>query len=238
MYLIVPFSSLNPTSSPLVGDKQPVREVSPQSSFESDQEEPVGMNQTPPTGANRTRSVGATISTAAQHASPKLILPSSCANDYSPPDLISLIQKILNPQRRNFVYSSANRPSWWPTDVTFIRAEGMKAKDRIKVLTAFLKKCPEQYTISPPVDQRNSALEDKTDQPEDSIIYIDDSSNESDSSDPEDLLNSLEQHLLDSRKRRLEAERKVEKLSEENKRLKKEKKSIGSIVKRSRLHHY
>ncbi len=36
---------LNPPSSPLVGDKQPVREVSPQS---SSQEEPVGMNQTPP----------------------------------------------------------------------------------------------------------------------------------------------------------------------------------------------
>ena len=133
---------LNPTSSPLVGDKQPVREVSPQSSSESDQEEPVGMNQTPPTGANRTRSVGATISTAAQHASPKLILPSSCANDYYQPALISLLQKILNPQSKlfvlsykpltwiffaghNFVYSSANCPSWWPTDVPFTRAEGI-----------------------------------------------------------------------------------------------------------------
>ncbi len=100
---------LNPTSSPLVGVKQPVREVSPQSSSESfsesDQEEPVGMNQTPPTGAYRTQSVGATISTAAQHASPKLILPSSCANDYSQPSLISLIRKILNPQRKSFVLS-------------------------------------------------------------------------------------------------------------------------------------
>ncbi len=36
---------LNPTSSPLVGNKQPVRElVSPQSFSESDQEEPVGIN--------------------------------------------------------------------------------------------------------------------------------------------------------------------------------------------------
>ena len=103
---------LNPTSSPHVGDKQPVREVSPQSSSESssesDQEEPVGMNQTPPTGANRTQSVGATISTAAQHASPKLILPSSCANDYSQPALILLIQKILNSlqlQGKSFVLS-------------------------------------------------------------------------------------------------------------------------------------
>ncbi len=110
--LIIPFPHrspgawlLNPTSSPLVDDKQPVREVSPQSSSESDQEEPVGMNQTPPTGANLTRSVGATISTATQHASPKLILPSSCANDYSQPSLISLIQKILNPERKSFVLS-------------------------------------------------------------------------------------------------------------------------------------
>ena len=136
---------LSPTSSPHVGDKQPVREVSPRSSSESDQEEPVGMNQTPPTGAYRTRSVGATISTAAQHASPKLILPSSCANDYSQPSLISLIRNILNPKSksfvlsynynnyiltwiffagRHFIYSSANCPSWWPTDVPFIRAEG------------------------------------------------------------------------------------------------------------------
>ncbi|XP_064391690.1 uncharacterized protein LOC135339495 [Halichondria panicea] len=232
---------LNPTSSPLVDDKQPVREVSPQSSSESDQEEPVGMNQTPPTGANLTRSVGATINTAAQHA--KLIIPSSCANDYSQPSLISLIQKILNPELRNFIYSSANCPSWWPTDVPFTRAEDMEAKDRTKVLTAFLKKCPEQYTISPPVDQQNSASEDETDQLEDSLIYVNDSSNDSDeetvsiSSDPEDLVNSLEQHLLDSRKRRLEAERKVEELTEEIKRLKEERKSIGSIVKRSRLHH-
>ncbi len=105
---------LNPTSSPLVGNKQPVREVSPQSfsessseSFsESDQEEPVRMNQTPPTGAYRTRSVGAaTISTAAQHANPKLILPSLCANDYYQPALISLLQNILNPQRKSFVLS-------------------------------------------------------------------------------------------------------------------------------------
>ena len=99
---------LNPPSSPLVGDNQPVREVSPQSSSESDQEEPVGMNQTPPTGTNRTRSVGATISTAAQHASPKLILPSSCANYYDQPALILLIRKILNPlqlQGKSFVLS-------------------------------------------------------------------------------------------------------------------------------------
>ncbi len=61
------------------------------------------MNQTRPTGANRTRSVGATISTAAQHASPEFILPSSCANDYSQPGLILLIAKILNPQRKLFV---------------------------------------------------------------------------------------------------------------------------------------
>ncbi len=94
---------LNPTSSPPVVDKQPVREVSPQSSSESDKEEPVRMNQAPPTGANRTRSVGATISTAAQHATPKLILPSSCANDYSQFGLVSLIPKILNPQRKSFV---------------------------------------------------------------------------------------------------------------------------------------
>ncbi len=105
---------LNPPSSRLVRVKQPVREVSPQSSSESssesfsesDQEEPVGMNQTPPTGAYRTRSVGAaTISTAAQHANPKLILPSLCANDYYQPALISLLQNILNPQRKSFVSS-------------------------------------------------------------------------------------------------------------------------------------
>ncbi|XP_064391689.1 uncharacterized protein LOC135339494 isoform X2 [Halichondria panicea] len=148
---------LNPPSSPLVGVKQPVREVSPQSSSESyysesssesssesDQEEP---DQTPPTRANRTRSVGATISTASQHASPKLILPSSYVNDYSQLGLISLIRKILNAKGRKFKYSNANCPSWWPTDVPFIKAEGMKAKDRAKVLTAFLNKCPEQYTI-------------------------------------------------------------------------------------------
>ncbi|XP_064391666.1 uncharacterized protein LOC135339484 [Halichondria panicea] len=330
---------LNPTSSPLVGNKQPVREVSPQSfsessseSFsESDQEEPVRMNQTPPTGAYRTRSVGAaTISTAAQHANPKLILPSLCANDYYQPALISLLQNILNPQRRQFIYSSANCPSWWPTDVPFIRAEDieakdrtkvltaflekcsdqytisppvdqqnsastvetdqpedpavgtkrarrmsgskivlpssnleeytgnilrdtishianpkdMKAKDRTKVLTAVLEKCPEQYTISPPVDQQNSASIVETDQPEDTIFDVQMNGNESDAesdasipSDPEDLVNSLEQHLLDSRKRRLEAERKVEELTEEVKRLREERKYIGSIVKRSRLHH-
>ncbi len=97
-------------SSRRVRVKRPVREVSPQSSSESfsesDQEEPVGMNQTPPTGAYRTRSVGAaTISTAAQHANPKLILPSLCANDYYQPALISLLQNILNPQRKSFVLS-------------------------------------------------------------------------------------------------------------------------------------
>ncbi len=92
---------LNPTSSPLVGDKQPVREVSPQSSSESDQEP---VRQTPPTGANRTRSVGATISTAAQHASPKLILPSSCANDYSQTGLVSLITKIAKCKSFFFVF--------------------------------------------------------------------------------------------------------------------------------------
>ncbi|XP_064391664.1 uncharacterized protein LOC135339483 [Halichondria panicea] len=236
---------LNPTSSPLVGDKQPVREVvSPQSFSESDQEEPVGMNQTPPTGANRTQSVGATISTAAQHASLKLILPSSCANDYSQPSLISLIRKILNPQRRHFIYSSANCPSWWPTDIPFIRAEDMEAKDRTKVLTAFLEKCPDQYTISPAVDQQNSASIVETYQSEDTIVDVQMNANESDvesdasiPSDPEDLVNSLEQHLLDSRKRRLEAERKVEELTEEVKHLREERKYIGSIVKRSRLHH-
>ncbi|XP_064391671.1 uncharacterized protein LOC135339486 isoform X2 [Halichondria panicea] len=244
-YTISPGAQLlSPTSSPHVGDKQPVREVSPRSSSESDQEEPVGMNQTPPTGAYRTRSVGATISTAAQHASPKLILPSSCANDYSQPSLISLIRNILNPKRRHFIYSSANCPSWWPTDVPFIRAEDMEAKDRTKVLTAFLKKCPDQYTISPPVDQQNSASIVETDQPEDTIVDVQMNVNESDAefdasipSDPEDLVNSLEQHLLDSRKRRLEAERKVEELTEEVKRLREERKYIGSIVKRSRLHH-
>ncbi len=71
---------LNPTSSPLIGDKQPVREVDPQSSSESDQE-------------------------LVQYASPKLILPSSCANDYRQPALIALIRKILNPQRKSFVLS-------------------------------------------------------------------------------------------------------------------------------------
>ncbi|XP_064391683.1 uncharacterized protein LOC135339490 isoform X2 [Halichondria panicea] len=244
---------LNPPSSRLARVKQPVREVSPQSSSESssesfsesDQEEPVGMNQTPPTGAYRTRSVGAaTISTAAQHASPKLILPSLCANDYYQPALISLLQNILNPQRRHFIYSSANCPSWWPTDIPFIRAEDMKAKDRTKVLTAFLEKCPDQYAISPPVDQQNSASIVETDQPDDTIVDVQMNVNESDAesdasipSDPEDLVNSLEQHLLDSRKRRLEAERKVKELTEEVKRLREERKYIGSIVKRSRLHH-
>ena len=61
-------------------------------------------------------------------------------------------------------------------------------------------------------------------------VYVEtseDSQNESDEenvsipNDPEDMLNSLEQHFLDSRKRRLEAERKVEERSEENKRLRK-----------------
>ncbi|XP_064391681.1 uncharacterized protein LOC135339489 isoform X2 [Halichondria panicea] len=332
-YTISPGARL--PSSRRVRVKRPVREVSPQSSSESfsesDQEEPVGMNQTPPTGAYRTRSVGAaTISTAAQHANPKLILPSLCANDYYQPALISLLQNILNPQRRQFIYSSANCPSWWPTDVPFIRAEDMEAKDRTKVLTAFLEKCPDQYTISPPVDQQNSAsivetdqpedpavgtkrarrmsgskivlpssdveeytgniLRDtishianpkdmeakdrtkvltailekcpeqytisppvdqqnsvstvETDQPDDTIVDVQMNANESDAesdasipSDPEDLVNSLEQHLLDSRKRRLEAERKVEELTEEVKRLREERKYIGSIVKRSRLHH-
>ncbi|XP_064391699.1 uncharacterized protein LOC135339501 [Halichondria panicea] len=196
------------------------------------------MNQTPPTRANRTRSVGATISTAAQHASPKLILPSSCANDYSQLSLTSLLQNILNPKRRHFMYSSANCPSWWPTDVTFIRAKHMKAKDRRRVLASFLKKCPDQYTISP---QQNSVSTVEIDQPEDTIIDVqmnEDSSNELDEqnipSDPEDLVNSLEQRLLDSRKRRLEAERKVEELTEENKRLREERKCI---VKRIPLHH-
>ncbi len=97
---------------------------------------------------------------------------------------------------------------------------------------------------SPPVDQQNSASTVETDQPEDPIVDVEtteESPNVSDEeivstpSNPEDLLNSLEQHLLDSRKRRLEAEKKVEELSEENKRLRKELKCIGSIVKRSRL---
>ncbi len=93
---------------------------------------------------------------------------------------------------------------------------------------------------SPPVDQQNSALTVETDQPEDPIVDVEtteDSSNEENvsiPSDPEDLVNSLEQqHILDSRKRRLEAERKVEELSEENKRLKRLRKER---VKRSRLH--
>ena len=103
-------------SSRLVRVKKPVREVSPQSSSESfsesDQEEPVGMNQTPPTGAYRTQSVGAaTINTAAQHVNPKLILPSLCANDYYQPALISLLQNILNPQRKSFVLSY--KPRTW-----------------------------------------------------------------------------------------------------------------------------
>ncbi|XP_064391678.1 uncharacterized protein LOC135339488 isoform X2 [Halichondria panicea] len=236
-------------SSRLVRVKKPVREVSPQSSSESfsesDQEEPVGMNQTPPTGAYRTQSVGAaTINTAAQHVNPKLILPSLCANDYYQPALISLLQNILNPQRRQFIYSSANCPSWWPTDVPFIRAEDMEAKDRTKALSAFLEKCPDQYTISPPVDQQNSVSIVETDQPDDTIADVQTNANESDAesdasitSDPEDLVNTLEQHLLDSRKRRLEAERKVEELTKEVKRLREERKFIGSIVKRSRLHH-
>ena len=97
---------------------------------------------------------------------------------------------------------------------------------------------------SPPVDQQNSASIVETDQPEDTIFDVQMNGNESDAesdasipSDPEDLVNSLEQHLLDSRKRRLEAERKVEELTEEVKRLREERKFIGSIVKRSRLHH-
>ncbi len=97
---------------------------------------------------------------------------------------------------------------------------------------------------SPPVDQQNSASIVETDQPEDTIVDVQMNVNESDAefdasipSDPEDLVNSLEQHLLDSRKRRLEAERKVEELTEEVKRLREERKYIGSIVKRSRLHH-
>ena len=99
---------------------------------------------------------------------------------------------------------------------------------------------------SPPVDQRNSPSTVETNQPEDTIIDVETNEDSTDEDiegkasipiDPEDLLNSLEQHLLDSRKRSLEAERKVEELTEENKRLKEEMKSIGSIVKRSRLHH-
>ncbi len=95
------------------------------------------------------------------------------------------------------------------------------------------------------VDQQNPVLTVETDQPEDPIVDVEtaeDSPNESYEenvsipSDPEDLLNSLEQHFLDSRKRRLEAERKVEELTEEIKHLRKEMKCIGSIVKRSRLH--
>ncbi len=93
--------------------------------------------------------------------------------------------------------------------------------------------------------QKNSASTVETDQPEDPIVDVEtteespdesDEENVSTPSDPEDLLNSLEEHLLDSRKRRLEAERKVEELSKENKRLRKELKCIGSIVKRSLLH--
>ncbi len=97
---------------------------------------------------------------------------------------------------------------------------------------------------SPPVDQQNSASIVETDQPDDTIVDVQMNVNESDAesdasipSDPEDLVNSLEQHLLDSRKRRLEAERKVEELTEEVKCLREERKYIGSIVKRSRLHH-
>ncbi len=99
---------------------------------------------------------------------------------------------------------------------------------------------------SPPVDQWNSPSTVETDQPEDTIVDVETNEDSTDEDiegnvsipiDPEDLLNSLEQHLLDSRKRRLEAERKVEELTEENKRLKEEMKSIGSIVKRSQLHH-
>ncbi len=79
---------------------------------------------------------------------------------------------------------------------------------------------------SPPVDQQNSASTVETDQPEHPIVDVQMNANESDASitsDPEDLLNSLEQHLLDSRKRRLEAEKKVEELTEEVKRLRKER---------------
>ncbi len=92
---------------------------------------------------------------------------------------------------------------------------------------------------SPPVDQQNSASTVETDQPEDPIVDVETNEDSTDEdiegnasipSDPEDLLNSLEQHLLDSRKRRLEAERKVEELTEENKRLRKEMKFVGSIV--------
>ena len=97
---------------------------------------------------------------------------------------------------------------------------------------------------SPPVDQQNSVSIVETDQPDDTIADVQTNANESDAesdasitSDPEDLVNTLEQHLLDSRKRRLEAERKVEELTKEVKRLREERKFIGSIVKRSRLHH-
>ena len=63
------------------------------------------------------------------------------------------------------------------------------------------------------------------------VETTEESSNESDEENvsiPSDVLNSLEQHLLDSRKRRLEAERKVEELSEEIERLRNEMKQSTS----------
>ncbi|XP_064391735.1 uncharacterized protein LOC135339529 isoform X2 [Halichondria panicea] len=182
-------------------------------------------------------------------ADSKIVLPSSDVNEYTGIALRSTISHIVNPTHvkggnSKEIYKSENCPSWWPKDVLFSSSE-RRAVNMRKILAAFLKKCPEQYTILPPVDQQNSASSVETDQPEVPIIDIENFETNEDStdedieenvsipSDPEDLLNSLEQHLLDSRKRRLEAERKVEELTEENKRLKEEMKYIYSIAKRS-----
>ncbi|XP_064391728.1 uncharacterized protein LOC135339526 isoform X2 [Halichondria panicea] len=183
-----------------------------------------------------------------QHSGEKIVLSSSDVNEYTGSILVRTISRIVNPtrmkgrssSRKNF--SRFNCPSWWPKDVAFSPVTGPKAVangittvQRRKILAAFLEKCPEQYTISPAVDQQNSASTGETDQPEDTTIvdvetYYEESLNEdieenvSIPSDPEDLLNSLEQHFLDSRKRMLEAERKVEELTKENERLRKEMK--------------
>ncbi len=87
--------------------------------------------------------------------------------------------------------------------------------------------CVASLHRSPPVDKQNSASTVETDQPKYPIVdietteYCSNEENVSIPSDPEDMLDQL----LDSRKRRLEAERKVEELSEEIKRLRK-----GSVV--------
>ncbi len=45
------------------------------------------------------------------------------------------------------VYRTASGTNLKVSHYSVTASSGMKAKDRIKVLTAFLKKCPEQYTM-------------------------------------------------------------------------------------------